>query len=60
MYKAAHKKIREDPEHKSVAKKRPEGYKQKRWTRAKMSKTQREDRVRQKKESFLKKLQATA
>lgn len=60
MYKAAHKKIREEPEHKSVAKKKPDGYKQKRWTRAKFTKSQRDDRVKQKKASYLKKLQATA
>jgi large subunit ribosomal protein L5e len=57
MYKKAHAKIRENPEHKSSAKKRPENYKQKRWTRAKFSKAQRVDRVKQKKASFLKKLQ---
>ena len=60
MYKKAHAEIRKDPEHKPKAKKtRPEGQKQKRWTRAKLSRSQRKDRVKQKKASFLKKLQAT-
>lgn len=60
MYKKAHAKIREDPEHKSSGKKKPENYKQKRWTRAKFNEAQRVDRVKQKKASFLKKLQAAA
>ena len=59
MYKKAHAEIRKDPEHKPSGKKRAEGQKQKRWTRAKLSKSQRNDRVRQKKASFLKKLQAS-
>jgi len=58
MYKKAHAEIRKDPEAKSAAKPKPEGYKQKRWTRKRLTKSQRDDRVRQKKESFLKKIQA--
>lgn len=60
MYKKAHAEIRKDPEHKPKPKKtKPEGAKQKRWTRAKLSKSQRKDRVKQKKATFLKKLQAS-
>jgi large subunit ribosomal protein L5e len=60
MYKKAHLEIKKDPEHKPRAKAtRPEGHKQKRWTRSKLSRSQRKDRVKQKKESFLKKLQAS-
>lgn len=58
VYKKAHADIRKDPSAKSVKKVKPEGYKQKRWTKAALSKSQRTDRVRQKKASFLKKLQA--
>lgn len=55
MYKSAHQKIRENPE---LAKKdeKKDTTKVKRWNRVKMSKAQREDRVAQKKASFLKKL----
>lgn len=60
MYKKAHAEIRKDPEHKPKAKKtKPEGQKQKRWNRVKLSRSQRKDRVKQKKASFLKKLQAS-
>lgn len=58
IYKKAHAEIRKDPEAKPVKKVKPEGYKQKRWTKASLSKSQRTDRVKQKKASFLKKLQA--
>jgi large subunit ribosomal protein L5e len=58
IYKTAHAKIRENPEHKTTLKKRPEGFKQKRWNRKKLTKSQRDDRVKQKKASYLKKLQA--
>jgi len=58
IYKKAHQKIREDPEHKPSQKKKPE--KQKRWTRAKLTKSQRDDRIKQKKASYLKKIQSTA
>lgn len=58
MFKAAHAKIRENPEHKSTLKKKADNFKQKRWTKKKLTRSQRLDRVKQKKESFLKKLQA--
>lgn len=50
MYKKCHAAIREDPELKSAEKKE---VKAKRWNRAKISKKQREDRVKQRKASFL-------
>lgn len=53
MYKKVHTAIRADPEHKPAAKKE---VKTKRWNRAKMNLAQRKDRVRQKKESWLKKV----
>lgn len=52
MYKKAHAAILENPEHEA---KPPKAVKKKRWNRAKMSLKQRKDRVRQKKEGFLKK-----
>lgn len=57
IYQKAHKAIREDPEHKPSSK---ESYKGKRHNRAKMSLQQRRDRVKQKKEAYLKKLQESA
>jgi len=57
MYKRAHQQIREDPEHKPGEKKE---VKKKRWNRSKMSLAQRRDRVKQKKASFMKKIQAAA
>jgi len=59
MYKKAHAEIRKSPEAVSSAKPKPEGFKQKRWTKKALSKSQRVDRVKQKKASFLKKLKAT-
>jgi len=53
-YKKCHAAIRDDPEHKPKEKKE---VKVKRWNRKKMSSAQRKDRVKQKKASFLKKLQ---
>ncbi|XP_033105668.1 60S ribosomal protein L5-like [Anneissia japonica] len=50
MYKKAHANIRADPVHKSTSK--PYDGKPKRWNRAKLSKQQRVDRVKQKKASF--------
>ncbi|KAG7513730.1 60S ribosomal protein L5 [Solea senegalensis] len=50
MYKKAHATIRENPVHE---KKPPKEVKKKRWNRAKLSLTQRKDRVAQKKASFL-------
>jgi len=57
MYKKAHAAIRKDPAHKSTAK--PEPAKHKRYARRALTLSQRKDRVRQKKESFLKKLAAS-
>jgi len=57
LYKKAHAEIKKDPEFKSAKKTRPADYKQKRWTRKSLTRGQRKDRVKQKKESFLKKLQ---
>jgi len=57
MYKRAHQQIRDDPEHKPGEKKE---VKKKRWNRSKMSLAQRRDRVKQKKASFMKKIQAAA
>lgn len=56
LYKKAHAEIRKDPEFKSTKKAKPADYKQKRWTKKSLTRTQRRDRVKQKKESFLKKL----
>jgi len=55
MYKKVHAAIREDPEHKPAPKKE---VKVKRWNRAKISLAQRKDRVKQRKATFLKKLEA--
>lgn len=54
MYKKCHAAIRADPAAKPAPKKE---VKVKRWNRTKMSNAQRQDRVKQKKEAFLKKLQ---
>jgi len=55
LYKKAHAAIRANPEHE----KKPEKeVKKKRWNRAKLSEKQRKDRIRQKKEAYLKKLAA--
>jgi large subunit ribosomal protein L5e len=56
LYKKAHAEIKKDPAFKSVKKTKPADYKQKRWTRKSLTRAQRKDRVKQKKESFLKKL----
>lgn len=58
MYKKCHTAIRASPEHKSALKKKSADYKQKRWTRKSFNLAQRKDRVKQKKESYLKKLQS--
>ncbi|KAF6030309.1 hypothetical protein EB796_011389 [Bugula neritina] len=55
LYKKVHAAIRADPAAKTTEKK---DVKVKRWNRAKMNLAQRKDRVKQKKESFLKKLAA--
>jgi len=54
MYTSCHAAIRADPAAKDKSQKE---VKTKRWNRAKMSKAQREDRVKQQKTAFLKKLQ---
>lgn len=56
IYTNAHKAIREDPSPKD--KKPPREGKVKRWNRAKISKQQRDNRVKQIKTAFLKKLEA--
>jgi len=53
MYKKAHSSIRADPSGKAKTEKRVQ---KKRWNLAKLSKAQREARVKQKKEAFLRKL----
>lgn len=59
MYKKAHAEIRKNPESQPKPKKTlPAGQKQKRWTKAPLNRAQRKDRVKQKKESFLKKVAA--
>lgn len=55
MYKKCQAAIRTDPEPKSRG---PREVKVKRWNRAKMSKAQREDRVKQKKANTMKRLEA--
>lgn len=57
MYKNAHAAIRKDPDQKPKPKKATKEGKQKRWNRRKMSLAQRKDRVKQKKESYLKKME---
>ncbi|XP_013387289.1 60S ribosomal protein L5 [Lingula anatina] len=54
VYKKAHAAIREDPERKPGPEK---DIKKKRWNRSSMSLAQRRDRVKQKKASYLKKLE---
>lgn len=54
LYASVHKKIREDPTHKSTAKPKPE--KQKRWNKKKRNLAQRKDRIRQKIESYQRKM----
>lgn len=57
MYKKAHEAIRADPEYvKKVRTKEPV---KKRWNRAKLTLSERKNRVAQKKASFLKKLEET-
>jgi large subunit ribosomal protein L5e len=53
MYKKAHAAIRQNPEHEKKTKKATPA-KKKRWNRAKLSIEQRKDRVKQKKDAFLK------
>jgi len=58
MYKKCHAAIRANPEHKSTKKTKPADYKQKRWTRKSNNLAQRRDRIKQKKTSYLLKLQS--
>ena len=60
LYKKAHAEIKKDPAFKSVKKTKPADYKQKRWTRKSLTRAQRKDRVKQKKASYLKKMQLAA
>ncbi|KAL0117780.1 hypothetical protein PUN28_008878 [Cardiocondyla obscurior] len=55
IYKKAHETIRANPEHTKVAKEKPAI--KKRWNRAKLSLSERKNRVAQKKASFLKTLE---
>ncbi|KZC07826.1 60S ribosomal protein L5, partial [Dufourea novaeangliae] len=57
IYKRAHEEIRANPEHTKVARK--EAPVKKRWNRAKLSLSERKNRVAQKKASFLKTLEET-
>lgn len=58
MYTKCHAAIREDPEHKAKDKKKyKEGSKPKRFNKKKLTKSQREARVAQRKKAFLKKLE---
>lgn len=58
IYKGAHAAIRKDPTHK--AKPRQPTVQKKRWNRAKLSYSERKDRIKQKKAVVLKKLAAAA
>ena len=55
MYQDAHTKIRANPSH--DAKPKREDIKPKRWNRIKMSRQQKDDRVKQQKAAYLRKLQ---
>jgi len=56
IYKNAHSGIRADPEHKPVQKDQDKIVK-KRWNRAKLTLSERRNRIKQKKESYLRRLQ---
>ncbi|XP_049887927.1 60S ribosomal protein L5 [Pectinophora gossypiella] len=58
IYKKAHEAIRTDPSYKKKEKKDPA--KQKRWNKRKLTLAERKNRIKQKKESFIKRLQAQA
>jgi large subunit ribosomal protein L5e len=60
IYKKAHASIREDPSAKVHEKKEPPAKKVKRWNRAKLTLSERKNRVAQKKASFLQKLETQA
>lgn len=58
IYKNAHAAIRADPSPQKKPEKAPPATK-KRWNRRKLTLAERKDRVKQKKASFIKKLEAT-
>nr|AEL28875.1 ribosomal protein L5 [Heliconius melpomene cythera] len=58
IYKKAHEAIRADPSHKK--KEAKDSVKQKRWNKRKLTLAERKNRIKQKKESYIKKLQAEA
>lgn len=58
IYKQAHEKIRADPCHVPTVKKVPADGKHKKWKKDRMNLKQRRDRIRQKIESFKRKLEA--
>ncbi|KAI5642435.1 ribosomal large subunit proteins 60S l5, and 50S l18 domain-containing protein [Phthorimaea operculella] len=58
IYKKAHEAIRADPSHKKKERKDPA--KQKRWNKRKLNLAERKNRIKQKKESYITKLQAQA
>lgn len=59
IYKKAHEAIRADPSHKKKESKKDPA-KQKRWNKRKLTLPERKNRIKQKKESFIKRLQAQA
>lgn len=59
IYKKAHESIRADPSHKKKEAKKDVG-KKKRWNKRKLTLAERKNRIKQKKESYIKKLQAQA
>ncbi|KAJ0181019.1 hypothetical protein K1T71_003104 [Dendrolimus kikuchii] len=60
LYKKAHEAIRADPSHKKKEAKKKDTAKPKRWNKRKLTLAERKNRIKQKKESFLKRLQAQA
>ncbi|CAH0405810.1 unnamed protein product [Chilo suppressalis] len=59
LYKKAHEAIRADPSYKKKENKKDPA-KQKRWNKRKLTLAERKNRIKQKKESFIKRLQAQA
>ncbi|XP_053600948.1 large ribosomal subunit protein uL18 [Plodia interpunctella] len=59
IYKKAHEAIRADPSHKKKSEKKDPA-KQKRWNKRKLTLAERKNRIKQKKASFIKRLQAQA
>lgn len=59
IYKKAHEAIRADPSHKKKELKK-DSVKQKRWNKRKLTLAERKNRIKQKKASFIKRLQAQA